>query len=118
MAENPAKFGAVTVNPQNIRGMNRIAYYDEQNEQWLAGPDNKKGVEPGNPIDSEYAKKARSSRQRWNAVKSNMKKLGLTATEAHERVQGVAEKLENEKEKEEPDMDRIVELQKKLGGSP
>lgn len=107
--------GPIRLNEDVIKPMTDIAFKDS-NSNWHAGPD-ANGYEQGSFVPEEYAQKARKQRQHTNAVKQNMRKQDLSEKEARERVNKFKKELENEKDKAEPDPERIADIQRKLGGS-
>jgi len=100
--------------------MSDLAYQDD-NGNWRAGPDaveNGHAEQVGQFVPEDYAQKARSTRQNANAVKQNMRKQDMSESEAREYVNERVDELRKERAKDEPDQERIDELQQALGGSP
>lgn len=85
--------GAVDLNPDIIKPLTDIAFKDESG-QWRAGPDNAKGLEPGQFISSDYAEKARSSRANANFVKQIMRSRDVSESEAREIGEDFLERLD------------------------
>ena len=86
--------GAVELNPNKVKPLTDIARKDE-NGSWRAGPDNKKGLEPGQFISADYAEKARSSRANANFVKSIMRNKDVPESEAREIGDDLRQRLED-----------------------
>lgn len=97
--------GAVDLNPDIIRGTNRIAYQDSAGN-WRAGPDNKKGKQPGQFIEADYAKRARSNRRHVNSVKGVMENTDSDEDEARERLKDVIE-ADNDPELDKDEVDAV-----------
>lgn len=108
--------GPIDLTPGVYRPMSHIAYKDASG-RWRAGPD-AKGYDKGQYVPEEYAQKARKQRQFTNAVKQNMEKQDMSESEAREYVKEKNQAIKDELAKDNPDPNRIEELQRELGGSP
>lgn len=112
--------GPIELDETIIRPMTDLAYQDS-NGNWHAGPDavsNGKAENIGEFVSESYAQKARKQRQHMNAVKQNMRKQDMTEKQARNWVNNKLDELKEERDKDEPDKERIDVIQRQLGGSP